>query len=425
MVFFKDKKKDTCFFFSKNTRGIFFCFAKKKCSETRVFFGTFQENKIKNFFFQLAHKNTLSSSPPKKKSKMAREVGSENLMQMYSTIFERRIRKFPGALPTTTTQKNKILLHYGFLATLKADGDRCFAIVNNDVLILHRRDGAITTFSLPTSFKLFVFDCEYVVSSNLLLIFDTLIYAEHAAHRLSLEQRSELANHFLSRIVPKDQRHVYANSIVDLPEVVSPIPTSYCAKVTWHIANGGPKVQNKPWYDFHDAAKLWEYRQMVPYATDGVIFNRLLCTYSPFSENPEAAFKWKPTVTIDFCMVVITDPTHDNLECDRDVVCAVDDADRDHMTDFLHPSDERRANYRLFTCNEHSEFLCVSRIHLHEDTQREHHRKVGEFYWDKTKRRWRLERVRHDKQLPNNFTTTLSSLHSILDNLQIDDLISK
>ena len=356
---------------------------------------------------------------------MTTAVTNDHLMQMYSKLFEQRIRKFPGALPTTITRENKILLHYGYLATLKADGDRCFAIVNNDTLLLHRRDGAVLTFALPTTFKLFVFDCEFVTSSNLLLIFDTLVYCEHPAHRLSLERRSELVNHFLCRVVPKDQRRVYANSIVDLQDNIRPIPTEYSQNVTWHIANGGPKVQNKPWYDFHDAAKLWEHRQMVPYATDGVIFNRLLCTYSPFSENPEAAFKWKPNVTIDFFMIFIPDSKRDNFACDRDVVHCVNDCDRKHMDDFLHPSDERRANYRLFTCNEQSEFLCVSRIDLDEQTERSHHRKVGEFYWQKNKRRWRLERVREDKHLPNNFTTTMSSLHSILDDLSIEDLIVK
>lgn len=355
---------------------------------------------------------------------MSSAITNDHLMLMYSKMFEQPIRKFPGALPTTVTQTNKILLHYGFLATLKADGVRCFAIVNDDKLILHCRDGALATFQLQTSFKLCVFDCEYVESSNVLLIFDTLVYCEHNAHRLSLEQRSELANHFLNKVVPKDQQHMYANSIVDVENAVTPIPTSYRAGLTWHILNNGPKVQNKPWYNFHDAATLWQHRQMVPYATDGVIFGRLLCTYAPFSENPESAFKWKQDVTIDFLMMFIDDPRRDKCECDADILEKKEDSERSGMQDFLHPKDEWNANYGLFICNERSEFLCVSRIDIHESEKRSFHHKVGEFRWDANERCWLLERTRDDKQMPNNLITTRSSLHSILDNLSIEDLIA-
>lgn len=354
-------------------------------------------------------------------------VGNEELMQMYTSIFEkRRIRKFPGALPTTVTKKNKILLHYGFLVTLKADGVRCFAIINQNKLHLHRRDGAITTFDLPTTFNLHIFDCEFVESNNLLLIFDTLVYKEHPSYRLSLEQRSELANFFLCKIVPKEQQKIYAHTTVNVDYKIEPIPSNYKTDVTWQLTDCGLKIQNKLWYNFHDAETLWKYRNMVPYATDGLIFGRLLCVYSPFSENPESVFKWKPDITIDFMMFRIRDQQRQECDIDSEILSLLEEKGtmRQGMNDLLHPRNESRANYRLFTRNEHGDYLCVTRCNLEEDIQGYNDRKVGEFRWDRHSEQWCLELIRDDKHQPNNLTTTIASLNSILDNLSVLDLIT-
>ena len=349
-------------------------------------------------------------------------VANDDLMQMYTSIFEqKRIRKFPGALPTTVTRKNKILLHYGFLVTLKADGDRCFAIIIEKKLFLHRRDGAITSFDLPTSFALHVFDCEFLEHENLLLIFDTLVYAEHAAYRLSLEQRSELVNHFLTKTVPKDQLRQYSYRHVNIPNLITPIASNYNVGTTWQLSDCGLKIENKPWYNFKDAATLWDNRKMVPYGVDGLIFGRLLCVYSPFSENPESVYKWKPEVTIDFMMIATHDNRRENFEVDKDVLSMLN-RDRSGMDQLLHPSDEYRTNYKLYTCNERSEFLCVTRCRLQKDENLD--RKIGEFRWDKQSRSWHLERIRDDKYLPNNLMTTTSSLESILDDLTVNDIIT-
>lgn len=343
-----------------------------------------------------------------------RGIDKRQYLDPYCKLFEQRIQKFPGALPVAITKTNKVLLHYGFLCALKADGERVFAIVADTLLVLHYRDGHTTSFELSTKFQSCLFDCEYISKTNTLLIFDTLICNERATTRLSIEQRIEIANFFLSCIVPRQEQGLDSQNMV---ESLEPIPTAYKWARVWKIPNG-PCVQCKPLYNFHDVVTLWQDRKELPYPCDGIIFTRLLCAYSPFNQNPESVFKWKPNVTIDFLVMRIQDTTHDQQE-GYVVDPAVFETSTEQMIVFLHPRNEKRSNYRLFAINDDCDFVCVSRCHLNDDSNLS--RCVCEFSWQNS--RWALERTRKDKKTPNHLNTVISSFQSILDGITIDDLI--
>lgn len=347
-------------------------------------------------------------------------IDVERLFALYTKLFERSIRKFPGTLPVAVTKKNAIHLHYGYLCTLKADGERVFVILVGNVMILHKRDGVTLTFDLSKTFKSCVFDAEYVESANMLLLFDTLVLDEVPAIGLSIEQRVELANYFLSKQTPAQEQRAYAHTFVKTNNI-KPIPTSYDWGLTWQLATNGLKVQVKPLYDFHDAHELWNNNKMLPYACDGLIFTRLLNTYVPFTDEPESVLKWKPVITIDFYLSFIA-----NSRVDRDH-CLVDSAVRDVTLDplhtFTHPADERHANYKLLVANDKQQFVCASRCVLDEHESASFDQKIAEFRWDAALNIWIMHGVRDDKKAPNALTTFLSSCNGIIDNLSAHDLV--
>jgi len=342
------------------------------------------------------------------------------LFDPYSKLFDRKIRKFPGALPVTLCRDKLPLLRYGYVVATKADGDRVFVVISRNVMMLHRRDGFVRKISLSCTFEHnYLFDAEYVPKCNQLLLFDTLVFANRATIYMSIEQRVELINFFLLKRTPKEE-HSMSHFICSKPDV-TPIPTSYQWGLTWTQENLA--IQAKPIYHFKFTVALWKHIRELPYENDGLIFTRLMCGYRPFSEDIDSIFKWKPEHTIDF--KIYYRKSHDDIDVDAIQEEASSKFPSLNIDSFLHPSNQREANHVLFV-DHASTKLCVSFCFLpvsenskfglcHFDD------KIGEFAWDAEDGVWNLVRMRPDKHEPNQLFSTLSCFESITHNIQIQD----
>ena len=277
----------------------------------------------------------------------------EQLLLPLSILLDQKVTKFPGALPVSLDRQNLHTLRYGVVASLKADGERVFCFVTANRLVLMRRNNQFKSIPLLTPFsEEYIFDCEYIRELHLLLIFDTLLFANQPSWRLDYLQRVELALHFLSMCIPASERCVLDQGYVQDPK---PLPSAYSYGTTWNM--NGLMVQVKPPYAPDTVKTLWKHRHHVRYACDGIIFSRLWCTYRPFSDTVCSILKWKPCVTLDF--VVRFCESNNQPILLRLPPLSAHASLRSHSTDdslvapasafniFSHPSDELRRNVLL------------------------------------------------------------------------------
>ena len=243
------------------------------------------------------------------------------LCQLFCVLFERTIKGHPGALPvslgrTDVTQH----LPKGYVVSPKADGQRVFLIFDQDIMIVYGRDESVglVACTLPalsrtdtqsffertdpvvtsvdtSSFNGFVFDAEFIESSKTLWVFDTLLFNGRSSVGQCYLTRIELANLFVYHYGDK------TGAMRSATEVPSQYPPSrFC------IDDGRWTMHVKPVHLAHHAQKVWADSSEQPVPCDGLIFTRLRARYEPFRSAPTSVFKWKPTHTLDFRLVVRT-----------------------------------------------------------------------------------------------------------------------
>jgi len=336
---------------------------------------------------------------------------SQHLLETLSLLFNQKISKFPGALPTSVNSNNVELIAKGYVSALKADGDRVFGFLNKDKLVFVWRDMKYKTLTLPCSFTgCYIFDGELLPKQNLFLIFDVLLYNNEPAIRLDHLQRIELANHFICTQTPENQRHTYQNTIVK-DDTIAPLPTNYEWGVTWHCENV-IRMQVNPRYAREDVALLWEKRHSLPYGCDGVIFTRLWCCYKPFTEDVQAILKWKPCVTIDFLVQACCEKKEHSIVVGKHV------PEKDFRT-FIHTADARKRNCLLATLVNMTTTVfssCVLPPQILDVCKDQ----ICEFAWDDTAHIWIWQRLRMDKTLPNTLNTVLACVTSITDQITVE-----
>ena len=156
----------------------------------------------------------------------------------------------------------------------------------------------------------------------------------------------------------------------------------------------------------------------LPYESDGLIFTRILCAYTPYTQNKESILKWKPTTTIDFKVCKLKNTysvQNETLGLIED--CGYLSREKDFEF-FLDPKNQRHANYALLSVHNNDSVrvsCCVLDTGVEDGC-------VAEFSWDDKHKRWQLRNMRPDKQHPNSFVTVLSSFVSLLDNIQVEEI---
>jgi hypothetical protein len=209
-----------------------------------------------------------------------------SVMYIMNMLFQTN-SKFPGNMPVSITRE--ILyktLPFGYVATLKADGDRIWMFVYPTELVLVHRNMNITL--LPCTVlelqHFHVFDCELL--GDRILLFDTLVYDGIRTLAYGYLQRCEYARLFCAAC-PSHERIFEQTYMV--PSRVPYVPVRALA---------GKKLEPKTVFTLDKLDRAHSCR----YPSDGVIFMQLNQQYAPFRSVPLSVLKYKPRqdMTIDF-----------------------------------------------------------------------------------------------------------------------------
>lgn len=360
---------------------------------------------------------------------MCRMVNEEQLLEPLSKLFARKITKFPGMMPTSVDRSNVALLHRGYVASPKADGDAVLGFISQNKLVLWRRNMQAQTFILSHIFdRDFIFDGEYFAHRNHFLIFDTLVFQDEPVFRVSYDKRLELANHFINVMCPSKELFAFANTFIKTPDI-QPLPSNYPHGITWQSPN--ISMQVKPAYDSRLSALLWNARRSLPYNCDGIIFTRLWCRYYPFSENVEAVLKWKLHVTTDFLVKPIivahnnknSKNNSNNNGVNTDTILCNKEGNAVHLPQsYAFPANGSQHNALLYALH-NADCIPVSSCVLETDEiVMSAAACVCEFSWNQELCIWELQRLRPDKVVPNTLHTVIACIASIRDAITIDEI---
>jgi hypothetical protein len=185
------------------------------------------------------------------------------LKTMDIVFFPHHINNFPGAQPVALSKEKLPSLLFGYLATLKTDGEREFLWIDGtNVFAINRnlRIWHITSELEPISTKWMLLDAE-CVDQNFFHAFDLLVYDGKNVCDWDICERM----HFL---------HVFLTT------------------------NNIPFLSMKPYYSVFDIVAIYKEEQTMP--VDGILFVRRLASYQPFRMEMDNILKWKPIVTLDF-----------------------------------------------------------------------------------------------------------------------------
>lgn len=334
----------------------------------------------------------------------------ERIFKALSALFGQKLKKFPGTLPVTIDRENQHELRHGFVASLKADGNRNLCILEGNKMRWMKRDKIVITFELTHTFENdFTFDVEWEPKSKMLLLFDTLLFNNINLIGADYLQRISLASHFLNHIVPQAECKSFPQTVITDPcPIALGSDLARCWKTPFCV------VQVKPPYYGVDAAKLWNARHQMRYRSDGIIFTRLWCTYKPFSDpNSVSIFKWKPQNTIDFRMDKITSK---NRFVPKEVYHSKFDL-------FHHPDNESDCNVVLSVQDDAQTLFPFTFARVPDAIMLLCKGQVCEFMWNDDQNIWEFQMVRSDKPGPNYLPTVLSCCRSISQNIQIEELV--
>jgi hypothetical protein len=316
------------------------------------------------------------------------------------------INSFPGTLPVSLSRK-MLLRHlpYGYLVSLKADGERAFLFIVQDkqtifhATLLHR-DLQLQVLmqnytDLEKHHTVTVFDVE--VLQDCLLVFDTLVFASHSlvsddylfriecAKRWTHEYRSE-------SVVAISKAMLWTDPSLSAFTPASKFGTN-CVVLSakWHIFV-------KPVFYTHGLAKMWTYYSAVPsIQKEGLIFTRLLQSYTPFRSNVHSVLKWK---------------VYDRISCDFKCVqtlCSPVLAESD-VPDQYRP---QQGNTYLMVVDDSKELVwCKANCALTDV--------IGEFVFRDSA--WHMVKQRADKVHANSKETVENTVRNMQENITFQDL---
>jgi len=185
------------------------------------------------------------------------------LKTMESIFFPIPINCFPANLPVSLSKELLPSLLFGYVGTLKADGERELLWIDGTNLYAINRNlriWHITSELPPLKVRWVLLDTEYV-NKEIFYSFDMLVYDGKNICDWDIYERL----HFL-------QIFLHEHSL--------------------------PFIQPKPYYNVFDILDIYSQPHTLP--IDGILFVRRLASYQPFRVESNNILKWKPIVTLDF-----------------------------------------------------------------------------------------------------------------------------
>jgi hypothetical protein len=208
-----------------------------------------------------------------------------------SEVFHCHIKKHPANLPISlTTHHLQHVLPYGYVVSLKADGERVYLFCYHDVTFLLHRNMQLTTIvtELPsiTTELFYIFDGE-MLSNGSILLFDTLVFESMAVVQYDYLQRYEYTRLFC---------------ILGNFQTTMKIPYTVPSRVLFepNRSIGTWNILTKPVYTTQYIRQMMLQNQS--FQNDGLIFMKLRQSYMPYRSCPLSVIKYKnrSDMTIDF-----------------------------------------------------------------------------------------------------------------------------
>jgi hypothetical protein len=365
-------------------------------------------------------------------------IKSNHILDIFTNLFERRITKFPGTLPVSLSKETLVLLRYGYVFAVKADGDRVFVLIEGNTMIIIPRDLNIRVFSIDIHHEnLFVFDCELLENGEI-LIFDTLVFASVPVTKSCISVRYEYARTFLAKskkstIIPIHEldkycipsnfssRHFIEIQTVLPEQLVKKLPNDIeCltkSEIIFKKEDDTNRHEKMPVFKmfakrifyFQHVLDVWDRQSLLPYNNDGLIFTRLFQKYTPFRDDKESVIKFKPP---------------DQITCDFLVLAS----QKVSKTTYISGMPDLMFTTPSATYKTHNSILLTTPINFYrpiiiafanvDDTTI--HGKIAEFGFFETE--WALHRIRHDKTVPNNIETVIKTIENMFDIINVEDL---
>ena len=208
---------------------------------------------------------------------------------LYSSITgtDRFIAANPITLQLKNVSKTKkyINIHNNYAVTYKADGERNFLLVNNDLFLINNNFHIRSLGISNKSWNGTLFECEFV-NNNTVLIYDILFHIKKDVRNrplLGSNSRQSMIDEFINVIESND---IYKVS----------------------------KKEHKTSTDIYKTInELLDDASKLTYTTDGLIFTPIDEKYPTNGGTWEYLFKWKPESlnSIDFLIKVMKEKTLD------------------------------------------------------------------------------------------------------------------
>ncbi len=322
------------------------------------------------------------------------ECKSIDFLAMASQLFQKTISSFPGALPVSISHDLLTTVAFGFVFSLKADGERMFLVFGKGVCYMIGRDlkttfiGSIDNKDKEDDSTWYLFDAELVEDKNLILIFDTLVFRSQSVIRLEIAHRVEMAKHYLHRL-----NVIQVHDSDDYLKMSLPSNYSF---VTAEI--GSCRLQVKPLFTLNHLSDVWNNRDQRlahnAFPVDGIIFTRRCCQYAPFREDDMSILKWKPRITLDFFVLPFV----------NDVMLS-----RNHCV---------MTEGNVMLCSTEN---CFSLAQFEDDDVVLFTNQIVECWWENMQ--WLPVKIRTDKKSPNSHDTILKTLDAIQYPVLFEDFI--
>lgn len=352
-------------------------------------------------------------------------------LKLLNVVFSndnREVRSFPGALPISLSRQQLQNLPFGYVWSIKVDGERAFLFVccfaGEYTCWTLSRDLQRTNLT-KGSVPIFVEDCEISildveVCEGVVYIFDVLMFNNVVVTRKCVLQRLEMAYKLLTLMPNSNTNTPWWWS--DLPEV-SMTPTQYNRDVTCALQ---PKLQLvvKPFFLYcklHVVLPLIKPRVV----HDGIVFTRLFQEYKSYRSEPLAFIKWKniDQITID-CVIRVNSKCRPNtvfgvsqdytVRTSGNIIICVSRADKTGVR-----TQDRNQNLNTPNTDIPLAYANVDERHYNPLTKLDG--TVGEFGWcDKVG--WFLHRLRPDKMKSNSLYTVVKTIENLKDEITVAQL---
>lgn len=394
-------------------------------------------------------------------------------LEVLNAIFrheKRKIRSFPGGLPVSLDRNKLRDISMGYVWSVKVDGERNFLFVqvgvekhhifmeywfvnrnmnvsdkyqkkilrhnshqqndestsnndennSNDKNNNSNDDNNDSSNNNNSPIFLYVFDVEVCDNGNV-FIFDVILYKNRPSVHMCYLQRLELGKLALKEWgVDTNDAWWYGIS-------TSTTPTGLA---TYNLVCNAGKFQFwlKPVFDYCSLKNLWSILEK-RIANDGIVFTRLLHSYTPFRNSMTAWIKWKPPrcITIDVRIktkwftppaVVFGLPERFTTATSGNVLLGVTNEKSAGFTIFSDQSEIAKIDNDK-NLQQHTP-IAFGTVPEHILNQPEAiDGRIGEFFWHD---RWLFSRLRNDKTYSNNMETIHATIANLEDVIEIEDL---